>query len=102
MSWTRAGPQLLHIDDRDDFGVLDQVKVFDNTPPVSCNCSNLASTTTFPTQVKASKSEKGSILGGLSEVTRMVPGATIKEQLAWKLTSLTLEVSAEPAGSKTP
>ena len=45
---------------------------------MSCNCSNLASTTTFPTQVKASKSEKGSILGGLSEVTRMVPGATIK------------------------
>ena len=27
MSWTRAGPQLLHVDDRDYFGVLDQVKV---------------------------------------------------------------------------
>ena len=74
MSWTRAGPQLLHIDDRDDFGVLDPSESF-AYPPVSCNCSNLASAATFPTQVKASKSEKGSVLGGLSEVTRMVPGA---------------------------
>ena len=27
MSRTRAGPQLLHVDDGDDFGMLDQVKV---------------------------------------------------------------------------
>ena len=37
-----------------------------------------ASNSTLATHVNASKSEKGSILGGLSEVTRMIPGATIK------------------------